>query len=609
MKKFYVILFTLLIITVSFGQVINEFEPNPVGTDPTNVSFELKGTPSAAFSGWILTLENDGANGLVDRAASVSGTFDANGLLVVTVPDLENPSFTIVLVSDFTGTAGTTDVDTNDDGVADDISTFGTVYDAIGIPDATADETNLYGAGLGGSDFVYSGDEPRLVFRDGVTGDLYAVNDAGGVLTDDTIFNIGGVEVQSTDFDIDPSAANTFGSVNPVYTAPTEPSLTINSPEEAAILAPTASTSMDVTFTVQNFNVASSGSGDGHIHYKVDNGNIVMKFDTDPITLTGLSTGAHSVYMELVDDNHTPISPAVNTTVNFTIASISQVSTITGLRAGVEGDYYELLGEAIVTYTRTNRNQKYIEDASAPLRGTSKTASGSGILIDDSAGAITTTFNIGDGISGLKGRLSSFSGVLQFVPLEDPGAASSTGNTITPEVVTESVLATNWENYESELVEIKSATFVGATGNFVASTDYTINDGTSDLIFRTNFSEADYIGTPIPTTPQNLVVLVGEFNGTPQVIARSLTDLTLRVGRNAIEGFSLFPNPVTNGRLTINTLSNADKKIQIFDILGKQVLSTNLKGRELNVSKLNSGIYILKILEEGKTATRKLVIK
>ena len=39
------------------------------------------------------------------------------------------------------------------------------------------------------------------------------------------------------------------------------------------------------------------------------------------------------------------------------------------------------------------------------------------------------------------------------------------------------------------------------------------------------------------------------------------------------------------------------------------VIHLNLKGKELNVSKLNSGIYILKIQENGKTATRKLVIK
>ena len=143
----------------------------------------------------------------------------------------------------------------------------------------------------------------------------------------------------------------------------------------------------------------------------------------------------------------------------------------------------------------------------------------------------------------------------------------------------------------------------------MSGTNYTINDGTSDLIFRTNFSEADYIGQPIPTSPQNLVVLVGEFNGTPQVIARTLTDLTLRVKRNSIKGFSVFPNPVTNGKVWINTFNNATKNVQIFDILGKQVININLHGKELNLSKLNSGIYILKVFEEGKTATRKLVIK
>jgi hypothetical protein len=114
---------------------------------------------------------------------------------------------------------------------------------------------------------------------------------------------------------------------------------------------------------------------------------------------------------------------------------------------------------------------------------------------------------------------------------------------------------------------------------------------------------------PIPSTPQNLVVIVGEFNGTPQVTSRFTSDVTLRVNNDAIKGFNLYPNPVTNGRLFINTLSNSEKKIQIFDVLGKKVLFTNLKGREINVSKLHSGVYIIKIIEEGKTATRKLVIK
>jgi len=76
-----------------------------------------------------------------------------------------------------------------------------------------------------------------------------------------------------------------------------------------------------------------------------------------------------------------------------------------------------------------------------------------------------------------------------------------------------------------------------------------------------------------------------------------------------IKDFKMYPNPVVNGKLFINTANNSIKKIQIFDVLGKQIFSTYLSGKELNVSKLNSGIYILKINQEDKTATRKLVIK
>jgi len=76
-----------------------------------------------------------------------------------------------------------------------------------------------------------------------------------------------------------------------------------------------------------------------------------------------------------------------------------------------------------------------------------------------------------------------------------------------------------------------------------------------------------------------------------------------------IKDFKMYPNPVTNGILRINTLDNAQKSIQIFDILGKKVFSKRMISEELNISKLNSGVYILKVFESGKTATRKLVIK
>lgn len=190
--------------------LISEFQPNPIGTDPDPATIELSGNPGEAFSGWLISIESDPGNpGVVDRASEISGTFDSNGLLTVTVPDLENPSFTLVLLSDFTGDT-TTDIDTDDDGIADDLSTLGTVFDAIGVPDTTGEP--LYGTDLGGVDFTFTGDEPRLIFRDASVGDLYAVNDPDN----GQVFDISGVDVTPRIFNIDPTlGTDTFGTINP----------------------------------------------------------------------------------------------------------------------------------------------------------------------------------------------------------------------------------------------------------------------------------------------------------------------------------------------------------------------------------------------------------
>ncbi len=76
-----------------------------------------------------------------------------------------------------------------------------------------------------------------------------------------------------------------------------------------------------------------------------------------------------------------------------------------------------------------------------------------------------------------------------------------------------------------------------------------------------------------------------------------------------IKGFSIYPNPVSNGILRITTFENAKKTIQIFDVLGKQVLSRTVVSQHLNITTLHSGIYIIKVFEKGKVATRKLVVK
>ena len=76
-----------------------------------------------------------------------------------------------------------------------------------------------------------------------------------------------------------------------------------------------------------------------------------------------------------------------------------------------------------------------------------------------------------------------------------------------------------------------------------------------------------------------------------------------------IDGLSIYPNPVTNGKVYISTSQNKDKDILFYNVLGKPVQRTKLRGKELDVSNLSAGIYILKIKEEDATATRKLVVR
>lgn len=77
----------------------------------------------------------------------------------------------------------------------------------------------------------------------------------------------------------------------------------------------------------------------------------------------------------------------------------------------------------------------------------------------------------------------------------------------------------------------------------------------------------------------------------------------------SIEGLNLYPNPVSNGKVYITTKNDLDKEIQIFDVLGKKVLQTVLSSRELNVSTLTPGVYIIKIKEEEASTTRKLIVR
>tara|TARA_B110000503_G_C7163799_1_gene420932 strand:- start:1226 stop:2926 length:1701 start_codon:yes stop_codon:yes gene_type:complete len=389
------------------------------------------------------------------------------------------------------------------------------------------------------------------------------------------------------------------------WTSPSSnPSLIITSPSDNTLYAP-STTSAAVNLSISNFVVGNPGTGvDGHIHYTVNGNAQPMKYDTDPISLTGLTTGTYAVIVTLVDDNHTPIVPSVDATINFEIAAINVVANLAALRTDVTangaGKYYEISSNPVITFARsaTYRNQKYIQDATA------------GVLIDDVTGTISTVMVEGDAISGLKGQAILYNGLLELIPLENATVATS-GNTITAEIVTAADINANVDAYESELVQINGTSFSAADGMvvFAVNTNYDLTDGTT-IAFRSQFAEADYIGQVIPSAASSKLVLVGRFNTTPQVVARSLNDIALANNTfEKINGLSMYPNPISGNILSITSDLNASMSVSIFNILGREVVNATLVNNAVFIGNLNAGVYIVKITENGKTAALKLVVR
>lgn len=75
------------------------------------------------------------------------------------------------------------------------------------------------------------------------------------------------------------------------------------------------------------------------------------------------------------------------------------------------------------------------------------------------------------------------------------------------------------------------------------------------------------------------------------------------------ETLGFYPNPVNNGKIYITSKTTLDKEVLIFDVLGKKVLQTTISSKELNISSIPPGVYIIKITEADTTATRKLIVR
>jgi plastocyanin len=144
--------------------------------------------------------------------------------------------------------------------------------------------------------------------------------------------------------------------ITPTVTAPT-PQVSIVTPQNGAVIQ---AGSVPVTIKVSNFNIVdkqgkANAAGEGHVHFYLD----VSPIPSDPAkpaipansnavwahvsgtsyTFNNVSPGMHTVTVQLVNNDHTPVIPLVTQSVMFTTTSgvVTATPTMTAYAGGTGG--------------------------------------------------------------------------------------------------------------------------------------------------------------------------------------------------------------------------------------------------------------------------------
>ena len=91
--------------------------------------------------------------------------------------------------------------------------------------------------------------------------------------------------------------------------------------------------------------------------------------------------------------------------------------------------------------------------------------------------------------------------------------------------------------------------------------------------------------------------------------AWKISNFSLSSNQFANSEFSVVPNPVQNGFLKIQSQVSGLKSINVFDLNGRAVLSTQLEFEVLDVSSLDRGLYLLNIKVNESAITKKIFVK
>lgn len=167
---------------------------------------------------------------------------------------------------------------------------------------------------------------------------------------------------------------------------------------------------------------------------------------------------------------------------------------------------------------------------------------------------------------------------------------------------------------------LTSPSIVGGIGNLTVTTQriFSGTDGTLDVLVNSVL-----VGTIPYSSMEDTTTISGiNIEGNIQVVIQDNDSGSARIGIDDLswtcytslstENFDLsqiklFPNPVKGSIL--NIITSIDLEVEIFDILGKKLLSSkiNSNNQQININSLKKGVYLVRLNSSNGSTTKKLI--
>ncbi len=142
-------------------------------------------------------------------------------------------------------------------------------------------------------------------------------------------------------------------------------------------------------------------------------------------------------------------------------------------------------------------------------------------------------------------------------------------------------------------------------------------NGTNDQVYETwyiNLLYSWHLNDPVSTreTVRNTAAYNYQGNANPfidhpEYVLNIWGNVLSTTKYESISNVSMYPNPVKDNFIYFSSAQDLD--VIIYDVLGKQVLQDKINSskKDINISNLNKGIYLVKMFSNNQVVTKKLI--